>query len=104
MRGGKWSHTEDTEYTKFLHGFACIYRYFFEPLMARIFTNAMRSGHGLTQNSRNTQNHAERDCLTQTAQTFAETCGAKFCVIQCIPCANKFPRLCVVCVIHFINQ
>jgi ribonucleotide reductase alpha subunit len=41
MRGGKWSHTEDTEYTEFLHGFAGI---FFEPLMARIFTNAMRSG------------------------------------------------------------
>ncbi len=36
------------------------------------------------RNTRNTQNHAERDCFTQTAQIFAETCGAKFCVIQCI--------------------
>ena len=35
----RWSHTESTE---FLHGLAHIYKYFYEPLMARIFTNALR--------------------------------------------------------------
>ena len=41
-----------------------------------------------TKSTENTECRVECYGLTQMAQTFAETCGAKFCVFLCFLCAN----------------
>ena len=43
-----------------------------------------------TESTEDTESRAEHYGLTQTAQTFAEACGAKFCVFLCFLCATIF--------------
>ena len=45
-----------------------------------------------TKSTENTECRVECYGLTQMAQTFAETCGAKFCVFLCFLCATTFNR------------
>ena len=50
------------------------------------------SGGGHTESTEYTECRAEHYGLTQTAQTSAEACGAKFCVFLCILCATIFDK------------
>ena len=60
--------TDDTEFST-----DCGYlQVFFEPLMARIFTNALRSGLVSHKIHGRHRIPLERICLTQTAQIFAD--------------------------------
>jgi hypothetical protein len=58
----------------------------FEPRMGRIANDWWVH----TESAELTECRAEWNCLTQTAQTFAEACGAKFCVFLWFLCATIF--------------
>jgi hypothetical protein len=79
-------------HTEFLHGLARIYRYLFEPLMGTNWHECRAEwvwSH--TESTEYTESRAERYGLTQTAQTFAEACGANS-VYFCAFCVQRFLR------------